>query len=108
MPAQQSAGRPGQWVGRVDQTTSRERVVGVAVVELLAKPRTDQELSVPARRDIDEGEEPVQIAPQRESVRQLVRATGRPRPDVRGFDGRQRMLAGYRTRSAVGVEHRET
>ena len=88
---------PGQQLlvglsGRVDRQMDLpavELVVHAAVRILVAKAATDRKAQVWSDCDVAEVEQAMQVAAQRNPVRDLVRAAGCPWADVSGFDYRQ-------------------
>jgi hypothetical protein len=108
VPGQQLGVRLGGWVGGELDLTAVELVVDAAVVVVLAQLTAHREAQVRTHRHVAEVEQSVQAAAQRQPAGHHVGTAGRPGPDVRRVDDRQRLLGRDRASLPVRVEHRES
>ena len=81
---------------------SVQRVVAPAVLEVVAQPRADFEAESGSDRHVALVEEAVQVGPEQQTVADGVRSVGSERPDVRGIQRRERVLAAYAHAVAAG------
>lgn len=81
-----------------------ERVVRLAVVELLAEPFPYDEAVVFIDRHVATIEEPVEIAPERQPVADVVSSSVGERLDMCGVEHGKGVLGGHGARAVVGVE----